>query len=86
MKTIGRQLISKRKRGILRDKEGFETTAEGDVETWNGLDGKDLLSVLIKANMDTDLPESQRLPDEDVLARTSRTLPLLHCISSCYGN
>ncbi len=77
MKAICRELISKRKRGILRDKEGLESITEGDVETWNGMDGKDLLSVLIRANMDTDLPESQRLSDEDVLARTSCALASL---------
>ena len=31
--------------------------------------GRDLLSVLVRANMDTELPESQRMNDEDVLAR-----------------
>ena len=35
------------------------------------LQGRDLLSLLIKANMATDIPESQRLSDEDVLARES---------------
>jgi len=32
--------------------------------------GGDLLSVLVRANMATDLPESQRLSDRDVIART----------------
>jgi hypothetical protein len=32
--------------------------------------GRDLLSLLVQANMATDLPESQRMSDEDVLART----------------
>jgi cytochrome P450 len=31
---------------------------------------RDLLSLLIRANMDADLPENQRLSDDDVLART----------------
>ena len=31
--------------------------------------GCDLLSLLVQANMATDLPESQRMSDEDVLAR-----------------
>ena len=35
---------------------------------------RDLLSLLIKANMATDIPESQRLTDEEVLARE---LPVL---------
>lgn len=32
--------------------------------------GRDLLTLLIKANMATDLPASQRLSDEDVVDRT----------------
>ena len=32
--------------------------------------GKDLLSVLVRANSDTTLPESQRMNNEDVLARS----------------
>lgn len=32
--------------------------------------GRDLLSLLVRANMETDLPESQRMSDNDVLART----------------
>jgi cytochrome P450 len=32
--------------------------------------GRDLLSLLVRANMATDVPESQRMSDEDVLART----------------
>ena len=34
---------------------------------------RDLLSLLVRANMAKDLPESQRLSDEDVLARQSET-------------
>ena len=43
-------------------------TEKGKIEK-NSLHGRDLLSLLIKANMASDIPESQRLPDEDVLAR-----------------
>jgi hypothetical protein len=32
--------------------------------------GRDLLSVLVRANMATDLPENQSMSDKDVLART----------------
>ena len=31
--------------------------------------GRDLLSLLVRANMETDLPASQRMSDQDVLAR-----------------
>jgi hypothetical protein len=35
----------------------------------SSLQGRDLLSLLVRANMATDIPESQRITDEDVLAR-----------------
>ena len=34
--------------------------------------GRDLLSVLVRANTDAALPMSRRMNDEDVLARTSQ--------------
>ena len=37
--------------------------------TSDALGSRDLLTLLIKANMSPDIPESQRLSDEDVLAR-----------------
>ena len=43
-------------------------TEKGEIER-NSLHGRDLLSLLVKANMATDIPESQRLSDDDVLAR-----------------
>jgi hypothetical protein len=39
--------------------------------------GRDLLTLLVKANMATDLPESQRLSDDDVLARMFKVALLL---------
>lgn len=70
MKRIGLQLIEERKQAILVDKHGFEA----DVEEGSGRYGHDLLSALMKANMDTELPDSQRLSDEDVLARKLRNM------------
>jgi cytochrome P450 len=32
--------------------------------------GRDLLSLLVRANMETELPPTQRMSDQDVLART----------------
>jgi hypothetical protein len=32
--------------------------------------GRDLLSLLVRANTASDVPESQRMSDKDVLART----------------
>lgn len=68
MKRIGQQLINERKEAILRDKHDLDSLA-GVEEKKNGHNGQDLLSALVKANMDTELPDSQRLADEDVLAR-----------------
>ena len=34
-------------------------------------EGRDLLSLLIRANMATDLPDNARMTDEEVLARES---------------
>ena len=62
MRRIGSQLIEEKKRAIRSEKT--ETTSAINHR------GRDLLALLIKANMSTDIPESQRLSDKDVLART----------------
>ena len=68
MRRIGSQLIAEKKAEIMREHaEGKEKDA--GVERHN-MRGRDLLTLLIKANMATDIPDSQRLSDEDVLART----------------
>jgi hypothetical protein len=57
MSRIGKQL--------LRDnKAANEKTTEKS--SWKA---RDLLSILVRANMATDLPEHQRMSDEDVLDR-----------------
>ncbi|KAF9236872.1 cytochrome P450 [Melanogaster broomeanus] len=43
-------------------------TAKGEIEK-SGLHGRDLLTLLVKANMATDIPENQKLSDVDVLAQ-----------------
>lgn len=61
MHRIGMDLVREKKAAILAEKTtGVE---KKDVQ------GRDLLTLLIKANMATDIPESQRLSDEDVLAQ-----------------
>ncbi|KAJ3556986.1 hypothetical protein NM688_g1720 [Phlebia brevispora] len=64
MRRIGLQLIAEKKAAIMAEKhsekEGLERK---DVQ------GRDLLTLLIKANMATDIPEGQRLTDEEVLAQ-----------------
>lgn len=67
MRRIGLQLIAEKKAAVLAEKtsSGKEGLERKDVQ------GRDLLTLLIKANMAVDIPESQRLTDEEVLARKS---------------
>ena len=66
MHRIGMELIKEKKAAILA---ANSTVEKKDVQ------GRDLLSLLIKANMATDVPESQRLSDEDVLAQVPTYVP-----------
>ncbi len=66
MRRIGLQLIAEKKAAIL----GEKSSERQDVER-KDVQGRDLLSLLIKSNMAVDIPENQRLSDEEVLARQS---------------
>ncbi|KAJ7260996.1 cytochrome P450 [Mycena rebaudengoi] len=57
MMRIGRELL----------RESKNTIVEG--ETFQSGRGRDLLSLLVRANTSKDIPESQRLSDSDVLAQ-----------------
>ncbi|KAH9847038.1 cytochrome P450 [Lenzites betulinus] len=66
MRRIGKELIAEKKAEIERElAEGTEKKGvkRGDLQ------GRDLLTLLLKANMAMDIPDNQRLSDEDVLAR-----------------
>ncbi|TCD65211.1 hypothetical protein EIP91_002958 [Steccherinum ochraceum] len=63
MRRIGMELIQEKKAAILAEKSRASGVEKKDVR------GRDILSLLIKANMSTDIPESQKLSDEDVLAQ-----------------
>lgn len=63
MARIGKELLSDAKVAARAN-----VTERGAIKK-DSLHGRDLLSLLVKANMATDIPESQRLSDEDVLAR-----------------
>lgn len=63
-RRIGMQLIREKKEALKA-----HVDAEKRGVKRNDLRGRDLLSLLIKANMATDVPESQKLSDDDVLAR-----------------
>jgi len=62
MLRIAKELVQERKKAFTSEKEDVEKDSDS-------LIGHDLLSVLIKANMDPDIPDSQRMIDEDVLAQ-----------------
>ncbi|KAI8972447.1 cytochrome P450 [Trametes punicea] len=64
IRRIGSQLIQEKKAAIIRER----TESKAGVER-KDVQGRDLLTILIKANMATDIPDSQRLSDEDVLAQ-----------------
>ena len=61
---IGMQLIAEKKAAI------YENRAVSDeVVKREDIEGHDLLSLLLRSNMASDLPESARLSDKDILAR-----------------
>jgi len=60
MDRLGLQLVRDKKASIVAEKAGMER---------KDMEGRDLLTLLIKANMATDIPENLRLSDEDVLAQ-----------------
>ena len=68
MARIGNTLLSNAKIAAQAS-----ATEKGEIEK-NSLGSRDLLSLLVKANTATDIPQSQKLSDEDVLARTFRPL------------
>ncbi|KAN0094981.1 Cytochrome P450 [Tylopilus felleus] len=63
MARVGNTLLSNAKIAARAS-----STEKGEIEK-NSLGSRDLLSLLVKANMATDIPESQKLSDEDVLAQ-----------------
>ena len=64
MLHIGQQLMKDSKAALMAEKGIPGTDKVASTR-------RDLLSLLIKANMATDVPQNQRTTDEDVLARKS---------------
>ena len=62
MREIGEQLLNDSRAAVLAEHSG-----KVEKDSWQA---RDLLSLLLKANMATDLQPKQRMSDEDVLART----------------
>ncbi|KAI0640505.1 cytochrome P450 [Trametes meyenii] len=63
MRRVGMQLLAEKKAELLSD-----GGAKGGVERKDVV-GRDLLTLLIKANMAADVPDNQRLTDEEVLGQ-----------------
>ncbi|PIL29242.1 cytochrome P450 [Ganoderma sinense ZZ0214-1] len=79
MQRIGMQLIQEKKGEIAREHaEKNEREKSFDGIERRDLRSRDLLTLLIKANMATDIPENQRLSDEDVLAQVPTFLVAGH--------
>ncbi|KAL5478249.1 hypothetical protein ACEPAI_2433 [Sanghuangporus weigelae] len=70
MQRIGQELLREKKTSV--NGKFYEEREQGRGR------GKDLLSVLVRANMDVELPDSQRIPDEDVLAQVPTFLVAGH--------
>ncbi|KAI0364507.1 cytochrome P450 [Pilatotrama ljubarskyi] len=61
IRRTGLQLIAERQAAILRE------ATEKDIDLGDSLKSRDLLTLLLKANMAKDIPDSQRLSDENIL-------------------
>ncbi|KAH7929281.1 cytochrome P450 [Leucogyrophana mollusca] len=69
-------------RELLRDAKAAVMASQGDgkngVIEKSSMQGRDLLTLLVRANMATDIPDSQKLSDEDVLAQVPTFLVAGH--------
>ncbi|KAH7910386.1 cytochrome P450 [Hygrophoropsis aurantiaca] len=73
MRRIGRELLRDAKAAVLDSQD----KKKGVVEK-SSVQGRDLLSLLVQANMATDIPDDQKLSDEDVLAQVPTFLVAGH--------
>jgi hypothetical protein len=77
MDHIGRKLIQNKKQAILAEAATKHKTDSGQVYVGKGIvTTRDILSRLMVANMAQDLPDSQKLSDDDVLARMGSSSPI----------
>ncbi|TBU30862.1 cytochrome P450 [Dichomitus squalens] len=74
MQRIGMRLLQEKKAEIQRE---YGEKGTGAVEK-KDLQGRDLLTILIKANMATDIPDDQKLTDEEVVAQVPTFLVAGH--------
>ncbi|KAL4242978.1 Cytochrome P450 superfamily protein [Abortiporus biennis] len=66
MKRISREIVEEKKAAILKRSKAEKT---GHAILKEDFASRDLISLLIRANMATDIPENQRLTDEEVIAQ-----------------
>nr|BED42956.1 cytochrome P450 monooxygenase [Trametes versicolor] len=79
MRRVGKELIAEKK--VRIQQELAESKEKSGVKR-NDLQGRDLLTLLLKANISTDVPDNQRLSDEDVLAQVPTFLAAGHDTTS----
>lgn len=65
MRRVGLQLIQEKRAAILQEKDEL---------TSKSMAGSDILSVLVRANMATDLKESERMTDEEMMGQITTML------------
>ena len=65
MHRVGLKLIRKKKAGIMNANSREKTEKQTDSD----LQSRDLLTLLIKANMGLLVPENPRMSEQDILAR-----------------
>ena len=75
MHRVGLELIREKKAGIMSASNREKTEKQTDLQS------RDLLTLLIKANMGLDIPENQRMSEQDILARACLYFLLL-CLGS----
>ncbi|KAI9443950.1 cytochrome P450 [Lactarius indigo] len=78
IRRIGSQLIQDKKAAVLAE---LNPGASGVVEK-HDVQGHDLLSLLIKSNIASDMPESMRMSDEEILSQVPTFLIAGHETSS----
>ncbi|KAH7907837.1 cytochrome P450 [Hygrophoropsis aurantiaca] len=71
--TVAQQAMGRFGDELLRDAKAAVMASQCDEKTGivekRSVQGRDLLSLLVRANMATDIPDNQKLSDEDVLAQ-----------------
>lgn len=66
MNRVGNQLVQEKKQAIIAEK-GISSDVKSHA-------GRDLLSVLVKANMATDLKENERMSDGEMIGQITTML------------